>query len=621
MEPPSEEKKGTDVTNPMRSLPASASACFLERLGEEAVDADQEEWKPRAEWENAVKAAAPAMDMSRISTEATLEGSPDSASSDAGPETQSPTWLYEAQNLDVPVVIVTSEIHPWSKSGGLAIVAAAYAYNFAVRGHRTMAIAPMYDSYEGAFYQCSKSFELFGAWHEVRYYHHWQSYGENGAGADYVFIDHPSFRRPGGLYNDANGEYQDNLFRFALFSLAALEVPVGIDLGGSPRYGGRCLFIANDWQTGMVPVYMQHRHRTCGNYHHSRCIFVIHNLGYQGCYPLRLGIPPVQYDNFAQLGLPFAALGDLLYQYPAWERTYEGDTGETLNLTKAAIGTCDRVLTVSPNYANEIRTPEGGFRLNGVLADKSFFLAGILNGIDSSWNPRTDKHIAATFSQADLSGKAVCKRALQKSVGLQDDPDACLFVFVGRLTAQKGVDLLGEIMEWLMEDPKDGLNKTQIVMMGNGERQYGNMLMWAETRWKGRVCGYYGFNPAVERAMLAGGDFLLMPSRYEPCGIPQMCAMAYGTLPIVHATGGLSDSVQSYYTDPSTATGFHVTPLHAASLKKVIFDAMDVHVRKPEVRDEMRRRAMAQDFSWPRAIDEYEQHIDFTLNDPPLYGR
>mmetsp|Transcript_69575 Transcript_69575/g.166885 ORF Transcript_69575/g.166885 Transcript_69575/m.166885 type:complete len:618 (+) Transcript_69575:108-1961(+) len=616
-----ESERPTEVGSGM-PLPACPSACFLSGLGEEDGEknqAVQAAWQPREEWASAVKDAAPAKDMSRISTEATMPTSGESASSEAGADV-APTWTYEAQNLDVPVVIVTSEIHPWSKSGGLAIVASAYAYNFAVRGHRTMAIAPMYDDYEGAFYQCSKSFELFGAWHEVRYFHHFQTYG-NGVGADYVFIDHPSFRRPGGLYNDANGEYQDNLFRFALFSLAALEVPVGIDLGGSPRYGGRCLFIANDWQTGMVPVYMQHRHRACGNYHHARCIFVIHNLGYQGCYPLRLGIPPIQFDNFAQLGLPFAALGDLLYQYPAWERTYEGDTGETLNITKAAIGTCDRVLTVSPGYANEIRTPEGGFRLNDVLAGKSFFLAGILNGIDGSWNPRTDTHIAANFSAADLSGKEACKLELQRNLGLKEDPEACLFVFVGRLTAQKGVDLLGEIMHWLMEDPKDGMNKTQIIMMGNGEKEYGNMFMWAETQWKGRICGYYGFNPLVERAMLAGGDYLLMPSRYEPCGIPQMCAMAYGTLPIVHATGGLRDSVHSYYDDLATATGFHVMPLHGNSLKKVIFDALDVHFRKPELRDEMRRRAMSEDFSWPRAIDEYERHIDFTLADPPLYGR
>ena len=277
---------------------------------------------------------------------------------------------YVGQNTDVPIVVVASELCPWSKSGGLAIVAAAYAYNFAQRGHRTMAIAPMYDDYEGAFYQCSKSFELFGCMHEVRYFHHWQGYGE-GKGCDYVFIDHPCFRRPGGLYHDtaSNQEYEDNLFRFALFSLAALEVPVGIELGGSPRYGGKCVFIANDWQTGLVPVYMQHRHRANGNYNEARCLYVIHNLGYQGCYPLRLGIPPVQYDNFGQLGLPFCALGELVYQYPEWERTYEGDTGETLNLTKGAIICADRILTVSQGYCDETKTPEGGFRLNGWLAE------------------------------------------------------------------------------------------------------------------------------------------------------------------------------------------------------------------------------------------------------------
>lgn len=547
--------------------------------------------------------------MSRISTEASVD---DAAVAPV---------QYEAQNLEVPVVIVTSEIHPWSKSGGLAIVAAQYAYNFATRGHRTMAIAPMYDNYEGAFYQCTKSFELFGGVHEVRYFHHFQSYGE-GKGCDYVFVDHPSFRRPGGLYHNLtdNQEYSDNLFRFALFSLAALEVPVAIELGGAPRYGGKVMFIANDWQTGLLPVYMVHRHRAFGNYNDARCMYVIHNLGYQGCYPLRLGLPgTMQYDNFAQLGLPFAALGDLIYQYPLHERTFEGDSGETLNLTKGAIQCCDRIITVSPTYADEIRTPEGGFRLHDFVAGKSYFLVGILNGIDSSWNPTRDSSIASKFS-ADLSGKLECKRYLQRKLGLKDD-NACILSFVGRLTNQKGIDLIGSCIHWIMEDNKDGLQNVQLVMMGNGEENFGRMLQWAESSWKGRICGYWGFSPQVEKEIIAGSDFFLMPSRYEPCGIPQMCAMMYGTIPIVHATGGLKDSVKSWYSEKESSTGFHVWPLNEDSLKKVIFDGLHLYFREPEELQEMRRRAMAQDFSWSRAIDDYERHFDWTMADPPFWGR
>jgi len=566
--------------------------------------------------------------ISRISTEASFQqgevASP--AQSDSGGDAQVATdarFKYEAQNLDTPVVIVSSELHPWSKSGGLAIVAAQYAYNFATRGHRTMAIAPMYDDKKDAFYQCTKSFEIFGTTHEVRYFHQWQDYG-NGRGCDYVFIDHPSFHRPGGLYHNTsdNQEYSDNLFRFALFSLAALEVPVGIDLGGSPPYGGKVTFIANDWQTGLLPVYMVHRHRANGNYNDARCLYVIHNLGYQGCYPLRIGLPNTdQYDNFAQLGLPFAALGDLLYQYPLDERTFEGDTGETINLTKGAIQCCDRIITVSPTYANEIRTPEGGFRLHDFVASRSYFLVGILNGIDDSWDPSVDKEIAAKFSVEDMSGKKSCKLAMQKKLGLQEDESACIFAFVGRLTSQKGIDLLGACIEWLMEDGKDGLTNVQLVMMGNGEPEFGNTLRWAESTWKGRVCGYFGFNPHLERDIIAGADFFLMPSRYEPCGIPQMCAMRYGTLPIVHSTGGLKDSVQNWYEDELKATGFHLSPLDTNSLKKVMFDALDIYFRRPEVCEQMRSRAMEQDFSWPRAIDDYEQHIDWTIADPPFHGR
>ena len=218
-----------------------------------------------------------------------------------------------------------------------------------------------------------------------------------------------------------------------------------------------------------------------------------------------------------------------------------------------------------------------------------------------------------------MSGKRECKRRLQKSLGLNEDDEACIFSFVGRLTAQKGLDLIGSTVEWLMEDHKDGLKNVQLVMMGNGEPCYGDMFRWAESRWKGRVCGYAGFKPSAEKEIIAGSDFLLMPSRYEPCGIPQMCAMAYGTIPLVHATGGLRDSVQSWYADESKATGFHILPLNEDSFKKVIFDALDIYFRKPEAMEAMRLRAMTQDFSWSKAIDEYEKHIDYTLGDPVGY--
>ncbi|CAK9056140.1 Soluble starch synthase 1 [Durusdinium trenchii] len=260
---------------------------------------------------------------------------------------------------------------------------------------------------------------------QVHYYHHFQNYGE-GKGCDYVFIDHPSFRRPGGLYHNLsdNQEYSDNLFRFALFSLAALEVPVAIELGGAPCYGGRVMFIANDWQTGLLPVYMVHRHRAFGNYNHARCMYVIHNLGYQGCYPLRLGLPgTLQYDNFAQLGLPFAALGDLLYQYPLHERTFEGDSGETLNLTKAPAsdGEWERSSAVTASLQCR-RAQKPGETVLG--CNQELLLGG----------------------NSQRSGKRLCKRHLQRKLGLKEDDDACILSFVGRLTSQKGLceELLGQ---------------------------------------------------------------------------------------------------------------------------------------------------------------------------------
>ncbi|CAK9025816.1 unnamed protein product [Durusdinium trenchii] len=472
-------------------------------------------------------ANSPESKLSRISTEASVGEVTKSVNS----------FQYEAQNLDVPVVVVTSEIHPWSKSGGLAIVAAQYAYNFAIRGHRTMAIAPMYDNYDGAFYQCTKSFELFGGLHEVHR----------------IRIAAMKIARSANYRGDG-GEYSDNLFRFALFSLAALEVPVAIELGGAPCYGGRVMFIANDWQTGLLPVYMVHRHRAFGNYNHARCMYVIHNLGYQGCYPLRLGLPgTLQYDNFAQLGLPFAALGDLLYQYPLHERTFEG---ETLNLTKGAIQCCDRIVTVSPTYADEIRTLEGGFRLHDFVATKSYFLVGILNGIDASWAPEKDKTIAETFSAEDLSGKRLCKRHLQRKLGLKEDDDACILSFVGRLTSQKGIDLIGSCVHWIME--------VQLVMMGNGEEDFGEGLTADE-----------GPNVTAK---------LAEPNEHRDCNhTPSLrterkeCASVCCAAPEALAIG------------------------HMLRWAETTWKVGTQNLTLP------------QDFSWSRAIDDYERHFDWTI--------
>jgi len=525
---------------------------------------------------------------------------------------------YESKNLDVPIVVVASEAEPWSKSGGLAIVSSAYGYEFAMKGHKTMVITPMYDDFKGLSFIGEKEIYIFGETHRVKYYHQHIVHDQaHNRGTDYVFVDHRCFRRAGGLYHDKHGEYGDNLFRFALFSLASLEAPLCCKINGS-IYGDRCMFIANDWQAGLVPVYLAHKFRRHGTYLQSRCVFVVHNMGYQGAYPW-------SDSHLANLTLPNNSKNDLFFVYPEHMRTWDLDKGECINLTKAALVTCDRVLTVSANYAQEIKTVEGGFLLQDLCHAKGVYFGGIQNGIEDTWDPKTDRHIAANYAEDDFSGKKVCKVGLQKRLGLHENADVPLVGFVGRLTWQKGVDIMRDgVIDWLMTDTGNGITgNAQVILMGNGDEEYSNWLREIERRYPGRVCGYAGFDPKIERAMMAGCDFLLMPSRYEPCGIPQMVALTYGTVPIVHATGGLKDSVKDVRdVDPevqAVANGYYILPLTTSTMKEVIYAALERYVRKPQEHLRLMINGMQENFYWPKAIQEYEKHFDYTMADAPYY--
>jgi starch synthase len=274
-------------------------------------------------------------------------------------------------------------------------------------------------------------------------------------------------------------------------------------------------------------------------------------------------------------------------------------------------------MTVSPNYGHEITTDEGGFNLQEFVRRKANDrrLNGILNGIDESWNPSNDPHIAKNYGTEDFQeGKAACKADLQKTLGLHEDPSVAIIGFVGRLTWQKGIDIVGKCLEWLMEDTGNGVTGcVQVVMMGNGEKEHADMLKWAELTYPGRVCGFVGFDSRVEHQMMAGCDLLLMPSRYEPCGLPQMYSQLYGTLPIVTETGGLKDSVKSMEeAGLADATGFKFLPLTEDRLKQELFRALELFHQKKQWFQQMQQNAMRGDFYWPRAMDEYEEVIDLT---------
>lgn len=504
---------------------------------------------------------------------------------------------YEPYNLNVPVVVVTSEVAPFSKTGGLGLVAASYAFEFARNGHRTMVVAPKYNHYENLNYVGETRVRVQDQEQCVKYWHLRKDYTEGG-GTDYIFVEHPTIQRDGGPYNDKDGrEYPDNLLRFTILSLAAMEAPLILNLNGKGTYGDKVLFLANDWQAGLVPVYLCGKYRKHNCYTQSRCLYVIHNLGYQG-----------QYHN---VGDPARFFGI--------DHKYSGDIslGNAVNLCKGALICADRVLTVSPNYSKEIQTPEGGFNLQDFVRAKAVCLrlAGILNGIDDCWDPMTDQNLAMNYSVENFeAGKAANKATLQKQLGLEENPDVCLIGFVGRLTWQKGVDVLASVISWLMQDTGNGVTgRVQLIMMGQGQPEYVGTLRWAEGSYRGSICGYVGFDPKVEHLMMGGCDLLLMPSRYEPCGLPQMYSQVYGTLPVVHATGGLVDSVKDISEGIDTATGFHVCPLTGDKLKATLFTAVEMHQKRPAEFRRMQRTAMQSDYYWPKAMDEYERQIDVAL--------
>eukprot|EP00403_Amphidinium_massartii_P031110 CAMPEP_0178408052 /NCGR_PEP_ID=MMETSP0689_2-20121128/19742_1 /TAXON_ID=160604 /ORGANISM="Amphidinium massartii, Strain CS-259" /LENGTH=729 /DNA_ID=CAMNT_0020029139 /DNA_START=93 /DNA_END=2278 /DNA_ORIENTATION=- len=509
---------------------------------------------------------------------------------------------YGARHLETPVVIVTSELHPWSKTGGLAMVAGSYGYEFALRGHRTMAIAPMYGDYSNV--ECIGEARLWlgGGHHTVRYFHQYQAYG-HGKGCDYVFVEHECYKRSEGIYGPPGGEYADNLFRFALLSLAAAEAPLILTIRGA-AFGQDVLFIANDWQTGLLPLYLLYKYKRNLTYQRARSMMVIHNIGYQGKY--NKSAHPV--GSF--LGLPPDAEYDL-----AGEDMHMGHN--CINLLAGGIRVADRVLTVSPNYAGEIQTPEGGNGLHEILRDKAqaWRVAGILNGIADEWNPITDKFIPRNYGLRDFEeGKRYCKAMVQRELGLHEDPGACLIGFCGRLCYQKGLNLILGNVPWMMDG--HGVGRVQIILMGKGDPEYSRRVAEMEGRFRQRVCGYVGFDPKVEHKMMAGCDLLLMPSQYEPCGLPQMYAQQYGTLPIVHETGGLKDSVKGLWDeqhDVGHATGFLFRGFSEGEMQSKVHHALEVYHHRHHIFRQMQDNAMRSNFYWPHAMDEYEKHLDWTM--------
>ncbi|CAI9758660.1 unnamed protein product [Fraxinus pennsylvanica] len=483
------------------------------------------------------------------------------------------------------IILVAAECAPWSKTGGLGDVAGALPKALARRGHRVMVVAPRYGNYaEPQYSGVRKTYKVDGQDMEVTYF---QTYID---GVDFVFMDSPVFRhRENDIYG---GNRMDILKRMVLFCKAAVEVPWHVPCGGVCYGDGNLVFIANDWHTALLPVYLKAYYRDNGLMKYTRSILVIHNIAHQGRGPV---------DDFSYVDLPPHYL-DLF-------RLYDPVGGEHFNIFAAGLKTADRVLTVSRGYSWELKTSEGGWGLHGIINENEWKFHGIVNGIDTNdWNPELDIYLQSdgyvNYSLDTLQkGKPQCKEALQKELGLPVRADVPLIGFIGRLDHQKGVDLIAEAVPWMMSQD------VQLVMLGTGRPDLEQMLRQFEGQYNDRVRGWVGFSVKTAHRITAGVDILLMPSRFEPCGLNQLYAMCYGTIPVVHAVGGLRDTVQPFNPFEETGLGWTFARAETNELINALGNCLLTYRQYKKSWEGLQRRGMTQDLSWDNAAQNYEEEL------------
>ncbi len=474
------------------------------------------------------------------------------------------------------IVFLASECVPYAKTGGLADVVGALPQALQRLGHEVIVVMPRYADINTARYPLRPFLAPIGVW--MGNTEEWcavQTADNDGVPVYLIEFD-KYFGRPG-LYHDADfNDYFDNPRRFGFLTRAGLQLCK--DIGFKPD-----IVHAHDWHTALAAAYLKIWHWNDPLLGRAASVLTIHNIAYQGVYSA---------EHYDYLGL----------QWPNFTPDKFEDHGR-INFLKGGIVYADVVNTVSPTYANETRTPAGGYGLAPYLNNKGDRYTGILNGVDyTRWDPATDPLIPARYSPADLSGKTICKRELQRRFLLDVNPDVPVIGVVSRLVSQKGLDLLAQTIERIVDTML-----VQFVILGSGDKTleafYGNL----PARYPGRIGSYIGYNDELAHWIEAGSDFFIMPSIYEPCGLNQMYSLKYGTLPIVRATGGLDDSVQQYDEATGAGTGFKFHEPSAHAIYYTVGWAVSTYYdRKPHLR-QMIQTAMAQDFSWERSARAYER--------------
>ena len=475
------------------------------------------------------------------------------------------------------IVFVTPELAPVSKVGGLADIAASLPRALKRLGHRVYVIVPRYATGTGVesvgpvATGIELELEMDGARRTARLSR------ARLSGVTTYFVESDDYFEGRAIYGESGRDYDDNPFRFAFFSRAALAATEALGLAPD-------IIHVNDWQTSLLPVYQRLEDRAS----RMPVVLTVHNLAYQGIFPREL---------LPRLGLP-----DALFHIDGLE--FYG----RLNFLKGGLVSAERLTTVSPSYAQEIQRSELGAGLEGVLRARADRLTGIVNGIEpNDWDPGKDPALTSRFASTRLSGKAAGKIELQKELGLTLSPRTPLLAAIGRLDPQKGLELVLEAVPALVAE-----ERAQLVVLGSGREEFLDAFRPLVARYPKAISVNRGFQEALGRRIYAGADLFLMPSRYEPCGLGQMIALRYGTLPVVRATGGLADTIRDLDEDPDRGNGFSFEAFDASALLATLRRALR-HYENEKLWTRWVRRAMREDSSWKssagRYLDVYEQAI------------
>jgi len=473
------------------------------------------------------------------------------------------------------IAFITPEVVPFSKTGGLADVSGSLPVELADEGHDVIVYSPLYKTVDTKKYNIvpikrSIFVPLSGRMESIDIYESLDY--RPSPKIRFLFLSCEKYFNRDNLYGEGNKDYSDNHERFGLFSRSIFDVLKSLNF--TPD-----IIHCNDWQTGIVPVYLRFIYSQDSFFSVTKSLITIHNMAFQGLF-----------DSYTMdvLMLPWS-----LFNYRELE--YYGK----LNFLKSGLIFADAITTVSKKYAEEIRTSEYGCGLEGVLEEKKNNLYGILNGVDYSiWNPAIDSLLPQKYTPDNLSGKTECKKVLLKKMGLNYDKKTPVIGIISRLTDQKGFDLLFECGDNLM---KMG---AQFVILGTGDKKYHDYFSELKVRYPNNIGLLLGFDNALAHLIEAGSDFFLMPSRYEPCGLNQMYSLKYGTFPIVRSVGGLEDTIIDLDSDRVNGNGFKFYEYSHSELSKTLERALRFY-REEKNRDNYIKRIMKLDFSWSRSAKKY----------------